>query len=400
MAVTKQSQYLLTGSDDLSIIVWDLKSLALKLKICEHIAPVLCITSALNNSVIISGGEDSSIIVTSLARGSVVTKIDHHRGPVTAIKVTSTGDILVSGSKDGSVCLWSLETFKLLNMISLSSPVLMLDVSADSVFLLACCKDNNLYVRTLATGTEVHSITDYKTKVKSVGLTQDSCRIVVGCADGKVYIHDIHSAKLTRTLSGQGGEIAAIRITDKDDFLLTAGGNKIIFYPFRSDDHIKGMLKHKKKSHQQLVPHSGFITCLDISRDGQLSVTGGIDHIINVWQLNNQELLLSLNVHTLPITAVNFAPSGLFVTSGSEDKTVKVWGLSMGTIVSTFTVSDSVFISIAHFLQPRTFSFTPYIRSKTPESIVRYLNNYILRTNPATRLSEVVFYRVLRVQRY
>ncbi|XP_019876166.2 protein qui-1 [Aethina tumida] len=353
MAVTKQSQYLLTGSDDLSIIVWDLKSLALKLKICEHIAPVLCITSALNNSVIISGGEDSSIIVTSLARGSVVTKIDHHRGPVTAIKVTSTGDILVSGSKDGSVCLWSLETFKLLNMISLSSPVLMLDVSADSVFLLACCKDNNLYVRTLATGTEVHSITDYKTKVKSVGLTQDSCRIVVGCADGKVYIHDIHSAKLTRTLSGQGGEIAAIRITDKDDFLLTAGGNKIIFYPFRSDDHIKGMLKHKKKSHQQLVPHSGFITCLDISRDGQLSVTGGIDHIINVWQLNNQELLLSLNVHTLPITAVNFAPSGLFVTSGSEDKTVKVWGLSMGTIVSTFTRHQAA-ISAVHVMMDST----------------------------------------------
>lgn len=87
MAVTKQSQYLLTGSVDISIIVWDLKGLNMKLKITEHIAPVLCITSALNNSVIITGGEDSSIIISSLASGKVVTKIDHHRGPVTAIKV-------------------------------------------------------------------------------------------------------------------------------------------------------------------------------------------------------------------------------------------------------------------------------------------------------------------------
>ncbi|CAH0562285.1 unnamed protein product [Brassicogethes aeneus] len=337
MAVTKQSQYLLTGSNDLSIMVWDLKSLSLKTKITEHIAPVLCITSALNNSVIISGGEDSSIIVSSLAKGNVVIKIDHHRGPVTALKVTSTGDILVSGSQDGKVCLWSLETFKLLNMISLTSPVLMLDVSADSVFLIACCRDNNLYVRTLATGTEVHSISANKTKVKSLCLTQDSCRIVLGCADGKVYIHDIHSAKLMKTLGGQGGEITAVRITDKDDFLLTAGAGRIIFYPFRSDDHIKNVIKHKKKSHQQLTPHTGCITCLDVSRDGQMSVTGGTDHLINIWQLNNQELLLSLNVHSLPITAVNFAPSGLFVTSGSEDKTVRVWGLTMGSIVSTFT---------------------------------------------------------------
>lgn len=165
MAVTKHSQYLLTGSDDLNIIVWDLKSFAIKLRILEHIAPVLCITSALNNSVIISGGEDSSIIITSLADGRVIMKIDHHRGPVTSVRVTSSGDILVSGSHDGRVCLWSLESFTLLNTITLQSPIQMIEVSADSVFLLACCKDNNLYLRTLATGTELHTLVEHKTKV-------------------------------------------------------------------------------------------------------------------------------------------------------------------------------------------------------------------------------------------
>lgn len=73
MAVTRQSQYLLTGSEDTSIIVWDLKGLNLCLKITEHIAPVLCITSALNNSVIVSGGEDSSLIISSLANGKIVS---------------------------------------------------------------------------------------------------------------------------------------------------------------------------------------------------------------------------------------------------------------------------------------------------------------------------------------
>lgn len=63
----------------------------------EHIAPVLCVTPALNNSLIVSGGEDSRIIVSSLLTGEVVIKIDHHRGPVTAVNVTSQGDILISG---------------------------------------------------------------------------------------------------------------------------------------------------------------------------------------------------------------------------------------------------------------------------------------------------------------
>lgn len=70
-----------------------------------------------------------------------------------------------------------------------------------------------------------------------------------------------------------------------------------------------------------------------------MSVTGATDHLVNVWQLNNQELVLTLNGHSGPVTAVSVAPSGLFVASGSEDKTIKVWGLTLGTLVLTFSVS-------------------------------------------------------------
>ncbi|GLV38693.1 uncharacterized protein CBL_05692 [Carabus blaptoides fortunei] len=337
MAITKQSQYLLTGSEDTSIIVWDLKALTLHLRIYEHIAPVLCVTSALSNSVIVSGGDDSSIIIMSLANGKVVMKIDHHRGSVTSVKVTSAGDVLVSGSHDRTVCLWSLETFTLLNTISLVAAITMIDVSADSVFLLAACSDNNLYLRTLATGTELHSLVGHKSKVKAVCMAQDSCRAVVGCTDNRVYIYEMHSGKIMKTLTGQPGEVTAVKVTDKDDFLLTAGGNRVHFYPFRSEDTVKSLLKLNKKCQHHLQAHSAAITCIDIAKDGLLAVTGSFDHLVNIWQLNSHELILTMDGHTGSITCVNFAPNGLFVASGSEDKTVKVWGLTLGLVVSTFT---------------------------------------------------------------
>lgn len=61
-------------------------------------------------------------------------------------------------------------------------------------------------------------------------LTQDSCRAVVGCMDGKVYIYDVHSGKLLKTLTGQSGEVTAVKVTEKDDYLLTAGMSIILFY--------------------------------------------------------------------------------------------------------------------------------------------------------------------------
>lgn len=74
---------------------------------------------------------------------------------------------MVSGSKDGKVCLWSLNNYNLLNTITICSSVQMLDVSTDSIWLVACCKDSKVYIKTVATGTDVHTIIlgEHKAKV-------------------------------------------------------------------------------------------------------------------------------------------------------------------------------------------------------------------------------------------
>ncbi|XP_015122932.1 NACHT domain- and WD repeat-containing protein 1 [Diachasma alloeum] len=353
LSVTHQSQYLLTGSEDTTIMVWDMKELTLKRRICEHIASVLTLTPALNNSVIVSGGEDSRIIATSLLSGQVLMKVDHHRGPVTAVRVDAAGEVLVSGSADGTVCLWSLESFKLLNSITLGSPVSMLDVSDDSVFLLAVCEDEKVYVRSLATGTALHTLRGHQGAVKSICLARDCRRAIAGGMDGRVSIFDIHSGKLIRALStNSSADVTSVRVTDKDDFLITASGNRVIYWSFRDEETIKntcimskeGFYKPKKQQQQlqqqqqqiHLQYHTAPLTCIDISRDGAMAVTGGVDSLVNLWQLNSHELMLTLEGHIASITCVAFSASGLFAASGSEDKTVRVWGLTLGLVVATF----------------------------------------------------------------
>ncbi|XP_043276918.1 NACHT domain- and WD repeat-containing protein 1 isoform X2 [Venturia canescens] len=336
IAVTQQSQYLLTGSEDTSIIVWDMKELTLKRRICEHIAPVLTLTPALNNSVIVSGGEDSRIIATSLLTGEVLMKVDHHRGPVTAVRVDAAGEVLVSGSSDSTVCLWSLENFTLLNSILLPSPIVMLDVSADSVFLLAACEDHQLYLRSLATGTEIHTLRGHQGPVKSICLAKDCRRAIAGGLEGHVTIFDMHSGKFIKTLPANPSTVVTtIKVTEKDDFLITAGGNRLIYWSFRAEE---GPMRPNKPPGKQdsLQTHTAAITCLDISRDGAMAVTGGVDSLVNLWQLNTHELMLTLEGHIASVTCVAFSASGLFAASGSEDKTVRVWGLTLGLVVATF----------------------------------------------------------------
>lgn len=77
---------------------------------------------------------------------------------------------------------------------------------------------------------------------------------------------------------------------------------------------------------------------------------GGLDSLVNAWhlnveslenvyQLNNNELHSTMHGHTAAITCLAIASNGLFAVSGSEDKLVLVWGLTVGSAVFTFSVS-------------------------------------------------------------
>ncbi|XP_026328462.1 uncharacterized protein LOC113236548 [Hyposmocoma kahamanoa] len=339
MCVTRESQYLLTGSEDTSVIVWDLHSLACKTKILEHIAPVLCVAAIVNRSLVISGGEDSAVIVTSLVDGALVTKLDHHRGPVTAVKAIQDGDILVTGSQDGTVCTWNVDNFTLLSTVTSGVPIHAMEVTEDNVFLITLQGENELHVRTFITGTHLHVLKRHKAKVKCFCVGHDSSRAAVGCADQRIYIYSLHNAQLLRTLAA-AHDLAALAIADKDHFLLAAGGNRVTIYSFHTEDNLtnfrptKQLKRRQTKSttnitllqaeQSELIP----ISCLEVSRDGQLAASGCARGLVRVWHLSTHRLQATLNGHIGHVTCVTFSPNNLLVLSGSEDRTVVVWQLA------------------------------------------------------------------------
>ncbi|XP_041976047.1 NACHT domain- and WD repeat-containing protein 1 [Aricia agestis] len=339
MCVTRESQYLLTGSEDTSVIVWDLHTLAVKTKILEHIAPVLCVAAIVNRSLVISGGEDSAVIVTSLVDGALVTKLDHHRGPVTEVKVIQDGEILVTCSQDGTVCTWNVDNFTLLSTVNAGAPIHAMTVTDDNVFLVTLQGDNELHVRTFITGTHLHLLKRHKAKVKCFCVGHDSSRAAVGCADQRIYIYSLHSAQLLRTLAA-AHDLAALAIADKDHFLLAAGGNRVTIYSFHTEDNLTNFRPTKQMSRRQTKSRTNItllqaeqnelipISCLEVSRDGQLAASGCARGLVRVWQLSTHRLQATLSGHMGHITCVTFSPNNLLVLSGSEDRTVVVWQLA------------------------------------------------------------------------
>ncbi|XP_020716255.1 NACHT domain- and WD repeat-containing protein 1 isoform X2 [Ceratitis capitata] len=345
LLVAPQSDILLTGSEDNTALVWNVTTRVLKAHIKSHAGIVTCVASGVNNTLAISGSEDSTIAISDINSGRLLHKITHHRAAVTSVKVSNACDVLISSSRDKTICLWSLDDYSLLNSMQMCSPVRRIDISCDSVFLLAHCEDNVLYLRTLATGKELHALKGHKSQLHAISIAKDSQRAVVGGEDTRALIYDMHSGRLIRSMPPNPGSITALYIMDNDDFLITVGGNKITFYSFRNEELYVHPYSHnqrrkrslKRAQQSQRSPSTTLppITCFDISRDSQLAAIAS-SRSVHIVKINTPEYQTTLDGHAAPVTCVNFAPNGEFLATGSDDRTVNVWNLSLSEISNTF----------------------------------------------------------------
>jgi NACHT domain- and WD repeat-containing protein len=200
-------------------------------------------------------------------------------------------------------------------------------------------------------------------QVLAFSIAADSQRAIVGCEDTKALIFDMCSGKIIRTMPPNPGAVTAVFVMEKDDYLITAGGNKITFYSFRNEDSIVNYYpkkKEKRRSRKQLVSTNRLnlnsnnhpICCFDISRDSTTAAVA-IQRGIQIWQLNTPELSTTFEGHTGVITCIHFAPNTEMLASGSEDKTVMVWGLQFGILQTTFKAHNAAISCLTFMMDSR-----------------------------------------------
>lgn len=170
----------------------------------------------------------------------------------------------------------------------------------------------------------------------------DCQRAIAGCEDTRAHIFDMHSGKLIRSLPPNPGTVTAVYAMDKDDYLITAGGNKITFYSFRNEDAIVNFYPKKRKSLKQTASqranqnfNSSPVGCFDISRCAQM-VAVAAGRTIQLWQINSPQITSTLEGHTSMITCISFSPNSEFIASGADDRSVIVWNVQLATSSAVF----------------------------------------------------------------
>ncbi|KAH8309492.1 hypothetical protein KR059_010996 [Drosophila kikkawai] len=205
---------------------------------------------------------------------AVKSTLSGHKSCITSVKFRPDGQQLVSSSSDTLLMLWDVNTAKFQQSMS-GHKVGINDLTWSQGHLLASCSD-----------------------------------------DKTVRLWDPRLGTCQNTLRGHSLQVFACRFNPSGNLLASCSFDETVrLWDVRTNRALK------------VVPaHHDPITSLDFNRDGTLFATGSFDGLIRVWDTATCQLLKTLiDGDNAPVGHVKFSPNGRYVLASTLNCTLKLW---------------------------------------------------------------------------
>jgi WD40 repeat protein len=92
---------------------------------------------------------------------------------------------------------------------------------------------------------------------------------------------------------------------------------------------------------RSLTGHTGPVTDINFSPDGNQIVTASWDHTVRLWDYHTGEMLRVFEGHTAELWTAVFDPQGKKIASGGDDCTIRLWDIETGEDTILVTVPRS-----------------------------------------------------------
>ncbi len=182
----------------------------------------------------------------------------------------------------------------------------------------ASSKNSNWVCRDILTG--------HGDRVTSVAISPDGKIIASGSLDTTIKLWDLASGKLLETITEHSGAVTCVTFSQDGQRLASSSANP--------DGTIKlwdvntGKLTGTLKADDWIVLS---VWSIAFSPDGKTLVSGHhADSTVKIWDVTTQKLLHTLRGHVWAVHSVAFSLDGQTVASGSFDGNIKLWNVSTG----------------------------------------------------------------------
>ena len=403
--VSADGRWAVSGSADQTLKVWDLNN-GQELQTLEgHSGSVFAVAMSADARWVVSGGEDRTLKVWDLRNEPKFQRVGRHAASVHALALNSDGRLALTGASDGTLRLWNIESRQiLLDLEGHGSAVSAVAMSADGRRAVSAAYDDTLKLWNLENGKELRVLQGHLNQrgdkqpvqanmrrtfkearvgadfnnwqwtavahegaawVEAVVVSGDGRRAMSFSTDRAIKHWDLESGQALRTLPGDSGPDPLVVTASKDGrraVCTTSCGRMIKEWDLESGEQLLS-------SECVHLDYHGERDARILGFDGRRAVcmAGSMTGTLEVWDLRSSRTLSRLSRIFIgaPIHAdvarvdegfksgFGFSADGKWVVSGGTDQMVKVWDVTTGEHLCTFT-GDSALLCSAFTSTGRT----------------------------------------------
>jgi WD40 repeat protein len=315
--ISPDSRFVVSGSADGTLKIWDASTGAERATLRGHEGPVsdCAITSDGRSIVSVSG--DCKLKVWDLESGQERFTLEGPVQGITRCAVAPDGSFAVTGGRDGCVGIWDLAARQVRTVVQAHTrEVYGCAISPDALLIASTSLDGNLKLCDSVTGEEQAKLA-FPMTVPQLGcaFSHDGAFIATTVEDG-VCIWDVAARRKKNFLSAEG-ILLRCAISPDDQLVVTAGAL------------VKSLVDLKDNSpvvfgefHSKLMISS--LASLLASEDKSSFALGEVDARLSISDVRSGSMLLTMSEDD--VRDCDISPDGSFIVSaGGRARTLRIW---------------------------------------------------------------------------